>query len=84
MAQFQNNSYEWAKTIVKRNKRLNDRIYDLVKNGYIIATRYALKKNGHLSPCSLEVLRTKNEIRMIVGYRPNHHSREAICVIWEK
>lgn len=82
--EFNTNSFNFAQSIVKRHKRLKERIHDLVLNGYTLGTRYTLKTSGHLSPCSIEVLTQKPEIRMIVGYRNNHHSREAICVIWDK
>ena len=80
---FTEHGYNFAQRIVKRNKNLQDRVFDLVKNGYTIGTRYTLKKSGHLSPCQVEYLTRKKEYRMVVGYRPLHHSREAICVIWK-
>ena len=82
--QFTQHGYEFAQRIVKRNKNLQDRIFDLVKNGYTIGTRYTLKKSGHLSPCQIEYVKLKKEHRMVVGYRPFHQSREAICVIWKE
>ena len=82
--QFTAYSYEFAKNIVLHNKSLQDRVFKLVRNGFTIATRYTLKSSGHLSPCQMEYVKRTKERRMIVGYRPSHHSREAICVIWRE
>lgn len=82
--QFTAYSYEFARNIIKNNKNLQDRVFKLVKNGFTIATRYTLKSSGHLSPCQMEYVKSTKEHRMIVGYRPLHHSREAICVIWRE
>ena len=77
-------SYAFASELVKRNKSLQNRVFDLVKNGYTIGTRYITKKNGYLKPCEVEYIQSKNEYRMVVGYKPSHLSREAICVIWSE
>lgn len=77
-------SSAYAKNIIETNKRLQDRVFKLVKSGYTIGTRYTLKKSGHLSPTQIEYIKRTKEYRMIVGYRPLHHSREAICVIWRE
>lgn len=82
--QFTAYSYEFARNIIKNNNNLQDRVFKLVKNGFTIATRYTLKSSGHLSPCQMEYVKSTKERRMIVGYRPLHHSREAICVIWKE
>lgn len=82
--QFTAYSYEFAKNIVLNNKSLQDRVFKLVRNGFTIATRYTLKSSGHLSPCQMEYVKRTKERRMVVGYRPLHHSREAICVIWRE
>ena len=77
-------SSAYAKNIIETNNRLQDRVFKLVKSGYTIGTRYTLKKSGHLSPTQIEYIKRTKEYRMIVGYRPLHHSREAICVIWRE
>jgi hypothetical protein len=77
-------SSAYAKNIIETNKSLQDRVFKLVKSGYTIGTRYTLKKSGHLSPTQIEYVKRTKEHRMIVGYRPLHHSREAICVIWRE
>lgn len=82
--QFTTFDYLHAKHIVENNKNLQDRVFKLVKNGFTIATRYTLKSSGHLSPCQMEYVKRTKERRMVVGYRPLHHSREAICVIWRE
>ena len=82
--EFNEYSYRYAKQIVENHKSLQDRVFKLVKSGYTIGTRYTLKKSGHLSPTQIEYIKRTKEYRMIVGYRPLHHSREAICVIWRE
>ena len=77
-------SSAYAKNIIETHKSLQDRVFKLVKSGYTIGTRYTLKKSGHLSPTQIEYIKRTKEHRMIVGYRPLHHSREAICVIWRE
>ena len=80
--EFTTFDYVHAKYIIENNKNIQDRVFKLVKSGYTIATRYTLKSSGYLSPCQMEYVKRAKERRMIVGYRPLHHSREAICVIW--
>lgn len=77
-------SYSFASKLVKRNKCLQNRVFDLIKNGYTIGTRYITKKNSYLKLCEIDYVKSKNEYRMVVGYKPLHHSREAICVIWSE
>ena len=81
---FNEYSYAYAKSIVEGNKSLQNRVFKLVKSGFTIGTRFTLKKSGYLSPCQVEYVVCTNEHRMVVGYRPLHHSREAICVIWKE
>lgn len=77
-------SYWIAVRIIKSNKRLQDRIDQLSANGLDVQRKFTLKKSGYLKPTKMEYSSKNKEFRMVVGYRPNHLSREAICVVWKE
>lgn len=77
-------SHITAIRIIRSNKRLQDRINQLIENGFDIQRKFTLKKSKYLKPTKMEYSSKNKEFRMVVGYRPNHCSREAICVIWKK
>lgn len=77
-------SHLLAVRIIRTNKRLQDRIDQLLANGLDVQRKFTLKKSGYLKPTKMEYSSRKKEFRMVVGYRPNHLSREAVCVVWKE
>ena len=81
---FNSDSHISAIRIIRSNKRLQDRINKLIANGFDVQRKFTLKKSKYLKPTQMEYSSRKKEFRMVIGYRPNHLSREAICVIWKE
>lgn len=61
--------------IINRNQKLDNRLLDLIKNGYCIRLCYTQQTK------LLSINKVKNEYRIVIGRPSSHLCKQVYCVV---